>query len=124
MVDPVGANARNLAGTDATDFNVAGNRTTANNFSVDGITLTAVGGAPNGTFMPSMEAISEVRVLTSNYQAEYGRLSGSDIQMVTKSGTRQFHGMAMYYGRNEDLNANNFFNNFRAFPGRSIASTP
>jgi hypothetical protein len=60
-----------------------------------------------------MEAISEVKVLTSNYQAEYGRLSGSDVQMVTKSGTRQFHGMGMYYARNEALNANNFFSNLQ-----------
>ena len=116
VVDPVGATARTLTGTDATDFNVAGNRTTANNFSVDGITLTAVGGAPNGTFVPAMEAISEIRVLQSNYQAEYGRLAGSDIQMVTKSGTLQYHGMAMYYGRNEDLNADNFFNNVSGIP--------
>ncbi len=113
VVDPVGASTRNLAGTNAVDFNVAGSRTTANNFSVDGVTLSAVGGAANGTFMPSMEAISEVKVMTSNYQAEYGRLSGSDVQMVTKSGTRQFHGTAMYYGRNEDLNANNFFSNLQ-----------
>jgi outer membrane receptor protein involved in Fe transport len=111
VVDPVGASTRTLAGTNATNFNVAGNRSTDNNFSVDGVVMSAVGGAANGTFMPSMEAISEVKVLTSNYQAEYGRLSGSDVQMVTKSGTREFHGMAMYYGRNEDLNANNFFNN-------------
>jgi hypothetical protein len=111
VVDPVGASTRTLAGTNATDFDIAGNRTTANNFSVDGVTMTAVGGAANGTFMPSMEAISEVKVLISNYQAEFGRLSGSDVQMVTKSGSRQFHGMGMYYGRNEDLNANNFFSN-------------
>ena len=78
VVDPVGAASRTLAGTNATDFNVAGNRTTANNVSVDGITMTAVGGAANGTFMPSMESISEVKVLQSNYQAEFGRLSGSD----------------------------------------------
>jgi hypothetical protein len=113
VVDPTGAENRNLAGTSAVSFNVAGSRATSNNFTVDGITLTAVGGAANGTFMPSMEAISEVKVLTSNYQAEYGRLSGSDVQMVTKSGTRQFHGTGMYYGRNEVLNATNFFSNLQ-----------
>ena len=113
VVDPTGPEGRNLAGTAAVSFNVAGSRATSNNFTVDGITLTAVGGAANGTFMPSQEAISEVKILTSNYQAEYGRLSGSDVQMVTKSGTRQFHGMGMYYGRNEDLNANNFFSNLQ-----------
>ena len=113
VVDPTGPENRNLAGTNAVSFNVAGSRATSNNFTVDGITLSAVGGAANGTFMPSMEAISEVKVLTSNYQAEYGRLSGSDVQMVTKSGSRQFHGMGMYYGRNEALNANNFFSNLQ-----------
>jgi outer membrane receptor protein involved in Fe transport len=111
VVDPIGAPSRTLAGGNATDFNVAGNRTTANNFTVDGITLTAVGGAPNGTFGVSMEAISEIKVLISNYQAEYGRLAGSDVEMITKSGTKTFHGMAMYYMRNEALNANNYFNN-------------
>jgi len=113
VVDPVGAPTRTLAGTNATDFDVAGNRSTANNFTVDGITMTAVGGAPTGTFDVSMEAISEVKVLVSNYQAEYGRLAGSDVEMVTKSGTNVFHGMAMYYTRNEALNANNFFSNLQ-----------
>ena len=82
-----------------------------NNFSMDGITMTAVGGAPNATFGVSMEAVSEMKVLLSNYQAEYGRLSGSNVEIVTKSGTREFHGMGMYYMRNEALNANNFFSN-------------
>jgi len=111
VVDTVGASARSLGGTNATNFNIAGNRSTTNNFSVDGVTMSALGGAANGTFMPAMESIAEVRVLTSNYQAEYGRLSGSDVQMVTKSGSLTYHGMAMYFGRNEALNANNFFNN-------------
>ena len=79
---------------------------------VDGVTLTAVGGAPNGTFGISAEAVAEVKVLISNYQAEYGRLSGSNVEMVTKSGTRQFHGAGMYYKRHEEFNANSFFNNF------------
>ena len=111
VVDPVGAGSRSLGGTNATNFNVSGNRSTSNNFAVDGVTMSALGGAANGTFMPSMESISEVKVLQSNYQAEYGRLSGSEVQLVTKSGTLQYHGMGMYYGRNEFFNASNFFNN-------------
>lgn len=111
VVDPIGEPSRSLSGGNATDFDIAGNRASANNFSVDGITLTAVGGAPNGTFGVSMEAVSETKVLISNYQAQYGRLAGGDVEIVTKSGTLQFHGMGMYYMRNEALNANNFFNN-------------
>jgi len=111
VVDPIGAASRSLAGGNTTNFNVLGNRIYMNNFSMDGVTLTATGGAPNGTFGVSMEAVSEMKVLLSNYQAEYGRLSGSNVEIVTKSGTREFHGMGMYYMRNEDLNANNFFSN-------------
>ena len=97
VVDPVGASARTIAGGFLTNFNVLGNRIYMNNFTMDGISMTATGGAPNGQFGVSMEAVSEMKVLLSNYQAEYGRLSGSNVELVTKSGTREFHGMGMYY---------------------------
>jgi hypothetical protein len=70
-----------------------------------------VGGAPNGTFGVSTEAVQEVKILLSNYQAEYGRLSGSNVQMVTKSGTRDYHGSALYYKRHEQFDAAPFFSN-------------
>jgi hypothetical protein len=111
VVDPTGAAGRDLGGGNATSFNVMGNRSAENNFTIDGVTLTAVGGAPNGTFGISAEAVAEVKVLISNYQAEYGRLSGSNVEMITKSGTRQFHGAGMYYKRHEEFNANAFFSN-------------
>ncbi|MCL5736295.1 MAG: carboxypeptidase regulatory-like domain-containing protein, partial [Actinobacteria bacterium] len=113
VVDTVGAGNRKLGGGGAggTNFNIAGNRNSNNNFSVDGITMSAVGGAPNAAYGVAMESVSEVKVMVSNYQAEFGRLSGGNIQIVTKSGTRDFHGVGMYYMRNEALNANNFFNN-------------
>ena len=116
VVDPVGAASRGLPGNNTTNFNVLGNRIYMNNFTLDGITLTATGGVPNGTFGVSMEAVSEMKVLLSNYQAEYGRLSGSNVEIVSKSGTREFHGMGMYYMRNEFLNANNFFSNRTGAP--------
>src|SRR5690606_29632799 len=59
----------------------------------------------------SMDAVAEVKVLTSNYQAEYGRMSGANISLVTKSGSRDFPGGAGYYKRHEMFNANSFFNN-------------
>ena len=111
VVDPVGAGARSILGGNATNFNINGSRAAQNNFTLDGVTMTAVGGAPNGTFGVSSESVSEVKILLSNYQAEYGRLSGSNVQMITKSGTRAFHGSALYYKRHEQFNANNFFNN-------------
>jgi hypothetical protein len=62
-------------------------------------------------FEPDMDAISEVKVLTSNFQAENGRNAGGTISVVTKSGSREFHGSAYNFYRHESLNANNFFNN-------------
>ena len=112
VVDPAGASGRNISGGSATNFNVLGNRANANNFTVDGVTMSAVGGAANGTFGISADAVSEIKVLLSNYQAEYGRLAGSNVEIITKSGGRQFHGAAMYYKRHEQFNANSFFNNF------------
>ena len=60
---------------------------------------------------PNIDAIAEVSVLTNGFQAEYGRNNGGSINFVTKNGTSQFHGTGHWDHRNEDLNANSFFNN-------------
>ena len=113
VVDPIGAGSRVIGGGGGggTNFNVLGNRSAYNNFTVDGVTMSAVGGAPNAAFGVAMEAVSEMKLLSANYQAEFGRLSGANVMIVTKSGTRDFHGAGVYYMRNDALNANNFFNN-------------
>lgn len=53
-------------------------------------------------------AMQEFKLLTSNYQAEYGRSGGGAIQIVTRSGTSQFHGTGYYFHRHEQFNANSF----------------
>ncbi len=113
VVDTVGANNRALGGGGGggINFNIAGSRSTNNGFTLDGVTMNAVGGAANASFGVSMESVSEVKVMVSNYQAEFGRMAGGNIQIVTKSGSKDYHGTGMYYLRNEALNANNFFNN-------------
>lgn len=116
VVDPTGAAGRDLGGGSATSFNVLGNRANSNNFTVDGVSMSAVGGAANGTFGISTDAVAEIKVLLSNYQAEYGRLAGSNVEIITKSGSRQFHGAGMYYKRHEQFNANGFFSNFVGLP--------
>jgi hypothetical protein len=85
--------------------------TSAKNFTVDGITDMDTGS--NGTlhYEPNIDAIQEMKILTSNYQAEFGRNSGGTITVVTKSGTQQFHGTAMWNHRNEGLDANLWQNN-------------
>jgi hypothetical protein len=111
VVDPAVNQGEVPDGAGAGNYNVLGNRAAANNLTLDGITFLQSGGAPNAFFGVSMDTISEVKILLSNYQAEYGRLSGANIQMVSKSGGRDFHGMGSYFKRHEQFNANNFFNN-------------
>jgi len=98
------------------NLNVNGNRRNTSSVSLDGMALNALGNNNNSTVSVSQDAVSEVRVLMSNYQAEFGRMSGANIQIVTKSGTREFHGLASYYKRHEQFNANNFFNNLLGQP--------
>ncbi len=60
----------------------------------------------------NMDAVQQMTLLGSNYQAQYGKTAGGNFNFVTKNGTNQFHGGVYYYFRNEDLNANPFFNKF------------
>jgi len=95
---------------------VGGARLFWNTVTVDG----QVGSNPDfpGLFMAatSLDAISEVKVVSNNYTADYGRNPGSTIALVTKSGTRDFHGTVYYYKRHEKLNANDYFNNRDGLP--------
>jgi len=71
-----------------------------------------------GLFMSaiSMDAVAEAKVISNNYTADYGRNPGSTINLVTKSGTQDFHGNVYGYKRSEKLNANDFFNNRDGLP--------
>jgi hypothetical protein len=78
---------------------------------MDGMDLLDTGNNDTMHYEPNMDAVAEVKVLTSNYRAEYGRMGGGAIMMITKSGSQQFRGSAYDYYRNETLNAHDFFNN-------------
>lgn len=67
-------------------------------------------GGSSGSVMPSIDSIAEFRNMTSNYSAEYGLASASQISTVIKSGTKQFHAEAWEFFRNDALNARNYFN--------------
>ncbi len=98
------------------NFYAQGSRVNTNNVSIDGVVSTDLGSGNSMKALISMGAVNEVKVLVSNYQAEYGRMSGSNVQIVTKSGAREFHGEGEYFMRREWLNANNFFNNRNGIP--------
>jgi len=76
------------------------------NFSYDGVTNKDTGSNSGNYAAPALDSIAEVKVQSSNFQAEYGRSSGATITVVTKSGSRSFRGSAAYYRRNEDYNSN------------------
>ncbi len=87
-----------------------GTRSNYNALNVDGIGGNTARGS-NAQSPINLDAIEEVKVLANSYTAEFGTAGGGVINLVTKGGTQRFHGSAYYYSRNEDFNANNFFNN-------------
>ena len=92
-------------------FYVQGGRNTGNNITIDGLPAADLGNSTANTAYVSMDSVATVRIMVSNYAAEFGRKPGAGIQAVTKSGTRQFHGTMYYFKRHEGFNANDFFNN-------------
>jgi hypothetical protein len=96
--------------------NVQGNRDRTNNVSIEGMPMSNFGNSNSSTITMAMDAVAEMKVLLTNYQAEYGRGSGANIVLVPRGGTRRFHGLASYFKRNESFNANNFFNNWLGTP--------
>ncbi|MBI5281175.1 MAG: TonB-dependent receptor [Candidatus Solibacter usitatus] len=90
---------------------INGGRENQKNLTVDGVTDMDTGSNSTIHFQPNMDAISEVKVMTSNYQAEFGRNGAGVITIITKGGAKDFHGSAYYFYRHESLNANSFFNN-------------
>jgi hypothetical protein len=90
-------------------FSFNGGRTEYNNWEIDGGDNMDNGSNSTLNVYPSLDAIGEVRVLTSNYGAQYGRNASGTVEVETKSGTTHFHGDAYYFGRNDAFNAQNFF---------------
>ncbi|HEY2011935.1 MAG TPA: TonB-dependent receptor [Bryobacteraceae bacterium] len=92
--------------------NANGLRTDQNAMQVDGVTNQDVG---NNSYTPlrlNSDIIAEFKVLTNGQQAEFGRAAGSNIIMVTKGGSRDFHGGAYIFIKNEWMNANSWTNNY------------
>lgn len=95
-----------------------GARTTANNFQFNGIDAnnlsenSATGFGPEvGLAIPAPDTIAEFKVQTGLYDAAYGRSSGANVDLVSRSGANQFHGNAWEFFRNDVMNANDFFLN-------------
>lgn len=108
----VGSGGR--VGDTNTNFVAAGTRNSSADVLIDGVTVTVVeqnSGVTDLKFSPSVDAVQEFKVQTNFFPAEYGQTGGAVINMVTRSGTNEFHGTAYYFLRHSDLNANSFFSN-------------
>lgn len=94
------------------------------NFSYDGVTNKDTGSNSGNYAAPALDSIAEVRVQTSNFQAEYGRSSGATITVITRSGSKDFHGSAAYYKRDTSLNGNEFSRRQQCGRGVTAQCTP
>lgn len=108
-VQDVGATILEPSGTlNPGTISVNGQRETSNYFSVNG--SDAEEDVNAGTaIIPNLDAIAEFRIVTSNFDAEYGEFSGGQVSVVTKSGSNGFHGSAFDFLRNTDIDARNYF---------------
>ena len=87
---------------------INGQRETSNGFMVNGANVQE--GKNNGTaVIPNLDSIEEFRIITNNFDAEYGNYSGGQVNIVTKSGTNSYHGSVFEFLRNTDLDARNYF---------------
>jgi hypothetical protein len=102
------------------DFSVNGNPSTNNLFLLDGVNNNDVGSNRTILIYPSVDAISEFKMLTNSYGPEYGQASGAIISITTRSGTNQLHGGVFYEGRNDALNAAGFIANLDNLPKPSL----
>jgi hypothetical protein len=111
-------------GAGSQEIRANGARSGDNNFMLNGVDansygsniteVTAFGGA--GIAIPAPDTIQEFKVQTSLYDAQYGRGGGANVNVETRSGTSDLHGNVYYFGRNEVLDANNFFANATGVP--------
>src|SRR5215467_2535822 len=93
---------------------ISGQREDANGFMVNGADIKEL--MNGGTLIvPDLDSLAEFRVLTNNFDAEYGDYSGGIVNAVTKSGENNFHGTGFEFLRNTDLDARNFFSPDRSF---------
>ena len=93
-------------------FSLSGGASYSNNITIDGLDNNDDRSASD-RFQPSLESIAEVQVITNQFSAEYGRASGGRVNLRTRSGTNRFRGRAFMFFRDDNLNANSWYNNSR-----------
>src|SRR5437868_6424713 len=107
-------------GTNEDDFSINGSRFSQNNWTIDGADNVDRGGNFSLLNYPSVDAIQEFKVLRGQYEPEYGRGAGGQVDIVTRAGTSKFHGDIYEFFRNDFLNANYYLNKHVADPTQRL----
>ncbi len=101
------------------DFNVGGGRSGSQELLLDGAANTTPD-VNRGVINPPVDSVQEFKVQANSYDAEFGRTSGGVINVITKSGTNEFHGLVYDFERHSYIEANNWFNNAANIPNPSF----
>jgi hypothetical protein len=101
----------NVSGTDQNNLRINGSRSKQIEYFIDGVPVTTGYLHDVPPSVPSREAIAEFKVITNGLSAEYGRLSGGAVQVISRSGTNQYHGSVYEFFRNDKLNASDWNSN-------------
>jgi len=96
----------------AGNLSVNGQRESANGFLLNGTTVQEFAFSGAG-IIPNLDSIAEFRIVTNNFDAEYGNYAGGQINVITKSGANKFHGSAFEFLRNRSFDARNYFSSVR-----------
>jgi hypothetical protein len=112
------SNARSTP-TEQGNFSLSGGASYSNNITIDGLDNNDDRSARD-RFQPSLESIAEVQVIRNQFSAEYGRASGGRINLRTRSGSNKFRGRVFMFFRDDNLNANTWYNNSRGFERQSL----
>jgi hypothetical protein len=97
------------------NFTISGGASYSNNITIDGFDNNDDRSARD-RFQPSLEAVSEVQVIRNQFSAEYGRASGGRVNLSIRRGTNKFRGRIFMFFRDDNLNANSWYNNSRGIP--------
>lgn len=106
---PGGSNSSIFQTENQVPISANGQRVSANNFQIDGVSVNSLGHGGAAVVTPNQESVKEMRVIASAYSAEYGRNSGAQIEVVSQNGTNEFHGSALFKYTDPGLNAFNKF---------------
>ncbi len=109
QVGPGGSNNAIFQTENQVQIVANGQRVTANNYSLDGVSINSLSNGGAAVITPNQESVQEIIVTSASYNAEQGRNSGGQIEVITKGGTNSFHGSALAHFNDKGLNAFNKF---------------